>query len=98
MVVDETQGMLRGIFTDSDLVRLLERGRDQMLDRPIGESMTVNPTKISSSATVAEAVDALRARKLSELPVVDDLGRPVGMIDDTDLIGLLPGDFEEELA
>jgi len=97
MVVDETQGMLRGIFTDSDLVRLLERGRDQMLDRPIGESMTVNPTKISSSATVAEAVDALRARKLSELPVVDDLGRPVGMIDVTDLIGLLPGDFEEEL-
>ena len=96
MIVDEAQGVLRGIFTDSDLVRLLERGRDQMLDRPIGESMTVNPTKIYSSATVAEAVDALRARKLSELPVVDDLGRPVGMIDVTDLIGLVPIDLEEE--
>lgn len=96
MVVDSDSGSLAGIFTDSDLVRLLERGRAAMLDRPIGESMTVDPTVIGHRSTVAEAVDALRARKLSELPVVDDQGVPIGLVDVTDLIGLIPGDFEEE--
>lgn len=97
IVVDSENGSLVGIFTDSDLVRLLERGRAGMLDRPIGESMTANPTVIGHSATVADAVDALRARKLSELPVVDDQGVPIGLVDVTDLIGLIPGEFEEDL-
>lgn len=96
IVVDSEVGSLVGIFTDSDLVRLLERGRAAMLDRPIGESMTANPTVIDHRASVADAVDALRSRKLSELPVVDEQGVPVGLVDVTDLIGLIPGDFEEE--
>ena len=32
----------------------------------------------------------MRSRKISELPVVDGDGRPVGMLDITDLIGLEP--------
>lgn len=96
LVLEHENGPLTGIFTDSDLVRLLERGRDHMLDRPIRESMTANPSIIHVSATVADAVESLRARKLSELPVVDDSGRPVGLIDVTDLIGLVPTDLDEE--
>lgn len=96
LVLAHENGPLSGIFTDSDLVRLLERGRDHMLDRPIRESMTANPSIIHVSATVADAVESLRARKLSELPVVDDSGHPVGLIDVTDLIGLVPTDLDEE--
>jgi len=59
--------------------------------------MTANPTVIEHTATVADAVDALRARKLSELPVVDEQGVPIGLVDVTDLIGLIPGEFEEDL-
>jgi CBS domain-containing protein len=32
----------------------------------------------------------MTARRLSELPVIDAAHRPVGLIDITDLIGLLP--------
>ena len=39
---------------------------------------------------VGEAIELLKARKFSELPVVDSDGRPVGMLDITDLIGLDP--------
>jgi arabinose-5-phosphate isomerase len=98
LVVDPIGGSLVGIFTDSDLVRLLERGRAFMLDRPIGESMTTHPTVIDVRSTVADAVEALRSRKLSELPVVDESGVPVGLVDVTDLIGLVPTDFDEEAA
>lgn len=90
LVVEPGTGALAGIFTDSDLARLFERGREGSLDRPIGESMTRDPIAIAAGRTVAEAVEALKGRKLSELPVLDADGRPVGLIDITDLIGLVP--------
>jgi CBS domain containing-hemolysin-like protein len=36
------------------------------------------------------AVEILTERKFSELPVVDSQGRPVGMIDVTDVVAMLP--------
>ena len=50
--------------------------------------MTRDPVTVAPTASVADAVDALAGRKLSELPVVDAAGRPVGLVDVTDLIGL----------
>lgn len=93
LVVDD-DGMLLGIFTDSDLARLFERRRESDLDRPIGEVMTENPVQVTVGARLAEAVEAMRARKLSEIPVVDRGGRFVGLIDLTDVIGLLPAEFD----
>ena len=95
ILVVEEDGRLVGIFTDSDLARLFETRRDAMLDRPIGEVMTEDPVQIAVGAAVAEAVEALKARKLSELPVVDRGGRLVGLVDVTDLIGLV-GDAVED--
>ncbi len=93
IIVDEAEQLV-GIFTDSDLARLFELRREALLDRPIGEAMTRDPVRLTVGASVAEAVAALKARKLSELPVIDRGGRPVGLIDVTDLIGLVPPDAE----
>jgi arabinose-5-phosphate isomerase len=89
MLVDAA-GRLAGLFTDSDLARLFETRRDAALDEPVERVMTTRPVVIAPTARVGEALDLLRARKFSELPVVDADGRPVGMIDITDLIGLAP--------
>jgi arabinose-5-phosphate isomerase len=48
------------------------------------------PTTVCSGERMTAAVEILTARKFSELPVVDQLGRPVGMIDVTDVVGMLP--------
>ena len=96
LIVDE-DGRLAGIFTDSDLARLFERRQDALLDGPISAVMTADPLQVMVGATVAEAVDLMKARKISELPVVDRGGRPVGLIDLTDLIGLVPTDPEEAI-
>ena len=85
LLVDAT-GRLQGIFTDSDLVRLFEQHRESQLDRPVSEVMTRQPCTISHRALLPQALEILSARKLSELPVVDDGGRPVGIIDVTDVI------------
>lgn len=89
MLVDEEE-RLTGLFTDSDLARLLEQRRDGQLDRPVREVMTQGPITVGSHATLEDAVTVLSERKLSELPVVDAERRPVGLIDITDVIGLLP--------
>jgi arabinose-5-phosphate isomerase len=94
MLVDK-DGRLCGLFTDSDLARLIEERRDADLDRPIAEVMTPDPITISLGLRVAEAVDILRRHKISELPVIDADGRPAGLIDNTDLIGLVPAEEVE---
>jgi len=89
MLVDP-DGRLAGIFTDSDLARLFEHRRDEALDAPIDSVMTVNPLKVAYGALMSDAVALMAQRKISELPVVDDNGRPVGLIDVTDVVGLFP--------
>jgi arabinose-5-phosphate isomerase len=87
MLQDET-GRLSGLFTDSDLARLIEARRDEALDRPIAEVMTADPITVSVGTRVQDAIDILRRHKISELPVIDAAGRPVGILDITDLIGV----------
>ncbi|MFN0053871.1 MAG: SIS domain-containing protein [Planctomycetales bacterium] len=84
------EGRLSGVFTDSDLVKLLENRRESQIDQPIVGAMTVRPKTIAPDAPVTDAMRLLSQFHISELPVVDDHGRPVGLIDITDLIGLMP--------
>ncbi len=94
LIVDD-QFQLLGIFTDSDLARLFEKRREGDLDRSIGELMTVHPKRIVAGAFLSEAVEVLRSHRISELPVVDRGNHLVGLIDVTDLIGLVPFDVED---
>ena len=89
MLVDG-EGKLSGIFTDSDLARLFEHRREQALDRPIREVMTARPVTVRMGTKMIDAVAAMAQRKISELPVVDAEGRPVGLIDVTDVVGMFP--------
>ena len=89
MLVD-ADGRLTGLFTDSDLARLFENRTDERLDLPVERVMTRHPVVIGPDARMGDAIELLRSRKISELPVIDGDGRPVGMLDITDLIGLEP--------
>ncbi|MEX0586003.1 MAG: KpsF/GutQ family sugar-phosphate isomerase [Pirellulales bacterium] len=89
MLVDR-DGKLSGIFTDSDLARLFECRRDAELDGPIAALMTRAPKSVLAGTLLLDAVHLMAEKKISELPVVDSDGRPVGMLDITDVVGLLP--------
>jgi len=95
MLVDDS-GRLSGIFTDSDLARLFERRRDRDLDGPIRELMTPHPLTVQVGSMMADAVAIMAQRKISELPVVDPEGKPAGLIDVTDVVGLLPAEATVE--
>lgn len=97
MLVD-TEGRLSGIFTDSDLARLFEHHRDHELDGPVRQVMTTGPLRVESGAMMVDAVAIIVGRKISELPVVDGDGRPIGLIDVTDVVALLPKETSPDEA
>src|SRR5207248_7139490 len=68
---DLPAGRLAGLFTDSDLARLFEARSDAAFDLPIERVMTKTPVTIAPTTRLTEAVELLRSRKISELPVVD---------------------------
>lgn len=83
--VVDTKGKLVGIFTDGDLRRRLEDDHS-VLQEPVKKVMTQRPTVILSDKLAAEAFALLKERKIDELPVVDDRGRAVGLLDIQDLL------------
>ena len=48
--------------------------------------MTPNPTSIRAEATVPEAVAWLTEKGFSAAPVIDESGRPVGVVSRTDIL------------
>ena len=88
MLVDEA-GRLSGILTDADLRRLLVAEPDgKVLGRPVAEFMTRNPTCVRLGDLASEALAIMNQRRFDELPVLDGDGRPVGVIDVQDLVGI----------
>lgn len=48
--------------------------------------MTPNPISIREAATVSEAIELLTSKGYSAAPVIDDAGRPVGVLSSSDLL------------
>jgi len=83
--VVDAEGKLLGIFTDGDLRRLVEQGRVDF-DEPVGGVMSANPRTVRPDALVADAARVLRQARIDQVPVVDEAGRPVGLLDVQDLL------------
>src|SRR5262249_45887436 len=96
VMLTEHKGCLCGIFTDSDLARLFEQRREDVLDGPIRDVMTAQPRSVRLGSLLADAVELLSRHKISELPVLDADDKPVGLLDITDLIGFLPVEASPE--
>ena len=78
---------LAGIFTDGDLRRLMMQDPGGM-ERVIGDVMTPRPQHLNVNDLVRDAVRLVRERRLDEIPVLDDEGKPVGLVDVQDLIAM----------
>lgn len=87
----DAAGRLTGILTDGDVRRALLADKDA-LARPARDAMTRAPRVITGNPLAYEVVrqfaDAqhVHARRAGDLPVVDDDGRPLGMLMLKDLL------------
>jgi arabinose-5-phosphate isomerase len=85
VVIVDAGGKLAGVFTDGDLRRRL-RADASLLDKPLGAVMTRNPKHTHINALASEALALMNQYRIDELPVVDDGGKPVGLVDVQDLV------------
>ena len=84
----QLQGHLRGVISDGDLRRLLEREGGAALSRLAGEAMNAHPRTISASELAATALAILEERKITSLVVVDAEGQVEGVLHLHDLWGV----------
>jgi len=83
--VHDAAGKLVGIFTDGDLRRLVEHGQTDFT-RPVAAAMGRSPRTISPTDLVVDAARVMRQARIDQVPVVDDEGRMVGLLDVQDLL------------
>lgn len=75
---------LAGIFTHGDFVRLY-RNHPNLEQQPVGDVMTMDPIKVRADDLAANVLKIIRRHHIDDLPVINDKGKAVGLIDIQDL-------------
>jgi arabinose-5-phosphate isomerase len=88
MTTVQEAGRLRGVISDGDLRRLLEREGGAALGRSAGEAMNAHPRTIAAEELAASALALLEERKITSLVVVDAEGHVEGVVHLHDLWGV----------
>jgi arabinose-5-phosphate isomerase len=89
-IIVDKKGKLKGFFTDGDLRRKLQKDKN-ILEKKISEVMTKNPKTLYADMMASEAGLILKKYKIDNIPVVDKNNKPVGILDEGDILseGLL---------
>jgi CBS-domain-containing membrane protein len=96
-VVDESDALV-GIITRTDVMsadpsRLYNRGHQKeslkVQLQSVQDTMTANPMTIRENAPITEAARLMRTHKFHSLPVIDEHGKLIGIITDSDLFRLI---------
>lgn len=88
MTTVQEGGKLRGVISDGDLRRLLEREGGAALSKTAGEAMNANPRTIAAGELAARALAILEERKITSLVVTDGAGKVEGVVHLHDLWGV----------
>lgn len=79
VTIVDTTGQLKGIITDGDLRRMLEKGVD-VYHETIDNVMTRNPKWIDSREMAVNALQYMSDRRITSMPVLDEAGIVVGSV------------------
>ncbi len=88
MTTVQVEGRLRGVISDGDLRRLLEREGGAALGRNAGEAMNARPRTIHADELAAKALAILEERKITSLVVVGAEDKVEGVLHLHDLWGV----------
>lgn len=75
--ITNSGGALTGIITDGDMRR---RFGENLSGKPVTAAMTKGPKTVAATALASEALALLNRAQITTLFVVDDAGRPVGLL------------------
>lgn len=84
-VVDD-EGCLHGVITDGDLRRSLLKYGQEVFSKTAADLMTKNPKTITSDSLAVAALKQMEKHSIADLLILDEQGRPIGLIDLKDLL------------
>ena len=86
--VAQADGKLLGIITDGDLRRMMQRGKENVLDLTARDCMTKNPVTMPRTELAASALRLMEEKKITSVLVVDAAGKLEGVLHVHDLWNL----------
>jgi CBS domain-containing protein len=83
-----TQMVTEGIVGVSDLRGVVHKVKHQLIPRHlrVRDVMTLDPQRVRPASPLSRALEMLLSSDFTGLPVVDEHGRPLGMLTDGDLL------------
>jgi signal-transduction protein with cAMP-binding, CBS, and nucleotidyltransferase domain len=93
LIVEE--GRVSGVFTARDFLHRIAGARLLPAQVPLSDVMTRNPVVLQREHCITYAINCMATRNIRNVPVVDDAGRPVGVLRVWDVIAHLSDVFEE---
>lgn len=86
VLVDE-QGVLLGVFTHGDFVRAFQKN-PHLGSHFVADYMTRQPITVQASALAVQAVKTIGTHRIDDVVVLDEMNRPIGLVDTQDLARL----------
>jgi CBS domain-containing protein len=83
-IVDDTNKLI-GIVSEFDLLSSLRKGK-KLEDVTAGDILTGNPISVTKDTDVMTLIDVLQNNHLIRLPVLDNVGKLIGIVARRDLL------------
>jgi CBS domain-containing protein len=83
-IVDENNKLV-GIVSEFDLLAALRKGK-KLQDVAAGEILTPNPVSVTQDTDVVTLMDVLQNNHLIRVPVLDNVGKLIGIVARRDLL------------
>ncbi|WOI54161.1 CBS domain-containing protein [Parvularcula sp. LCG005] len=85
VIVSEGQGVVSGILSERDIIRVLKGAPTGYRETPVREVMTSHVFTCSPDATVDELLDLMTEKRIRHVPIVTDQGL-VGLVSIGDVV------------
>jgi CBS domain-containing protein len=96
VVVCDGQGVAVGVISKADIMKALARARADAVKMNTGAIMTNSVLSCHVDQTLQRVWESMNARSLRSVPVLDDSGRPQGVVHARDLAHALLDEVNEE--
>lgn len=97
VVVIDSSGIMQGIFSERDFILKISADFVNRIKTPISEYMTREPMSVTADCTLAFALNLMSQGGFRHLPLVDEMGRPNGVLSVKDVVDAIVGQFIEDV-
>lgn len=95
VLVTDADGRLVGIFSETDVVRQVAGIIDDPTAVAVGQLMTPRPSTLPVDVPIAHALHLMSLHGFRHVPLVDEAGRPEGVISSRDIVDFIEEHFSK---